>query len=468
MKIALLRLPATYADWYQNPTLGISYICSCLEQSGYDCQIFNAYFRSWSDEEIQKYVMEYKPDVIGLSAMTHEISHAAQVAEYLKNKLNVPVVVGGCHITALPEQTLAEFSAFDYGIYGEGEKTFMELLEHFQQGSASYLSEIDGLVFRRHGQVVVNKPRPFLTSEELDTLPYPAYHQHYGKNTNALSGKQSYYTMITSRGCPYNCAFCMQVLGRKVRRRSHQSICDEVKFAISSYDAHTINFADEVFLFNNDNTRQLLQFMIDQGLPEKIRWTGLIRANYVQKDLIDLAKRAGCCRLSMGVESGDSEILKIIDKGITLEQVENAVRIIKDAKVRLSTYFILGHPNETRETVKKTVDLAVKLNTNTIAVGLMVPYPGTRIYDMAQRGEGGYRLLAKDWSDYDKYYCKALEIEGLPHDELVKWQRLALIKFYLKNLRLFDAIMYLWERRRIFKFLFSKYIIRNKMAQKDI
>jgi radical SAM superfamily enzyme YgiQ (UPF0313 family) len=205
----------------------------------------------------------------------------------------------------------------------------------------------------------------------------------------------------------------MQVLGKKIRRRSPESIFQEIEYAISHYGAHTFDFSDDIFLFDNRETREILRSMIEKGLPKRIHWSALIRANLVKPDLINLAKEAGCFRLEMGVESGDNEILKAINKGITVEQVREAVKIIKQSGLRLGTYYILGHPNETRETIKKTIRLATQLNTDTIAVGLMVPYPGTKIYEMAQRGEGGYRLLSTDWAEYDKYGGRALEVGGL-------------------------------------------------------
>jgi len=180
-----------------------------------------------------------------------------------------------------------------------------------------------------------------------------------------------------------------------------------------------------------------------------------------------MPKKAGCCRLEMGVESGDNEILRAISKGITVEQVKRAVGIIKKAGIPLGTYYILGHPNETKQTLRKTVDLAAELNTDTIAVGLMVPYPGTMIYDMAVRGEGGYRLLAQDWSEYDKYCSKALEIEGLPHEELVKWQRRALIKLYLRNFRFLDGLKFFWQRKNAFVFVFKKRIASFKSTKRQ-
>jgi radical SAM superfamily enzyme YgiQ (UPF0313 family) len=164
----------------------------------------------------------------------------------------------------------------------------------------------------------------------------------------------------------------------------------------------------------------------------------------------------------MGVESGDDEILKAIRKGINIEQVKKAVKIIKEAGISLGTYFILGHPNETIQTIKKTAELAIKLNTNTIAVGIMVPYPGTNIYNMALRGENGYQLLTQNWSEYDKYGGNALQIKGLPYNILVKWQRKILINFYLKNFRIFDAIKYFWGKRKAILFLIKKFFLKNK------
>jgi radical SAM superfamily enzyme YgiQ (UPF0313 family) len=203
------------------------------------------------------------------------------------------------NITALPKTTLLEFPVFDYGIFGEGEHTMLDLLISLQNGSE--IKSIKGLIYRNeNNQISVNEARPFLSSEELDKLPYPAFHHYYGHNKKALASRHSYYVMISSRGCPYSCAFCMQVLGRKIRRRKAENICEEIEYAISTYGAHTIDFADEIFLFNDANTQELLELMIKKDLHKKIKWSGLIRANYVNNELITLAKKSGCYRLEWG------------------------------------------------------------------------------------------------------------------------------------------------------------------------
>jgi radical SAM superfamily enzyme YgiQ (UPF0313 family) len=455
MRVALIKQPPTYANWHKHPVLGLSYLSACLTSRSIESRIFDAYFDSWSADQLIERVLAYRPDMIGLSAMTHEIDAAGQVGAALKQRLGVPVVIGGCHLTALPERTLREYRAFDFGVYGE-EQTFLELVEELREPSAARLYEIKGLVHRDSGQIIVNPPRPYLTEEDLNRLPYPSFRDYYGDRRDALRVKDAYYILMATRGCPYQCVFCMQVLGRKVRRRSPASVLDEIETAIERYGAHTINFADEIFLMDHPNTRAILQGIIDRGLTRHIGWAALTRANLVTLDLIALARRAGCINLDLGVESGDDRILKTLRKQITVEQTRNAVKMIKDHGIRLTTYYILGHPGETRETIKRTIDLAVELNTNGIAVGLMTPYPGTAVYDMARAGEHGYRLLSEKWSEYDKYGGRALAIEGIPHNTLVKYQTLAYVLFYLKNMKFVEMFRFLWSRKHALFFFAGK------------
>jgi anaerobic magnesium-protoporphyrin IX monomethyl ester cyclase len=466
--IALVKAPATYATWFRRPVLGLSTMSAYLEQHGFNAPIFDAVYTGWSEQALIAQIEASRPDVLGLTAMTHEIAQAARIAATVKRSLGIPVVVGGSHATALPARTLTEFPAFDYAVFGEGEETLLALGQALGRGTdATALREIRGLAFREDDAVVVNAPRPWLTSEELDALPVPAFHHYYGADRRALAGKGLYYVMVTSRGCPYRCAFCMQVLGRQVRRYSPERICREIEHAIDRYGAHTIDFADEIFLFGDDRTRQTLQLMIDSGLSRRIRWTGLTRANLVSSEIIELAKESGCSRLEMGVEAGDNEILKATGKHITVEQVEEAVRIIKAHRIPLGTYYILGHPHETEATLRKTVDLAARLNTDTIHVGVMVPYPGTAIHEMASRGEGGYRLLSENWSDYDKYGGYALELRGLSHEMLASYQRRAYVLLYLRNLRILDLIRFFWSRRHAVGYFLTRKLASRGLARHE-
>ncbi len=464
MKIALIKLPPTYADWYRQPALGIAYISAYLKTCGIQSRIFDAYFHAWTIKELARRVIEYDPDVLGFTSMTHEIGRTAQLARGLKERLGVPVIIGGCHVTAIPEETLTEFPVFDYGVCGEGEKTLARLMEGLEEGSEFDPEKVNGLVFFNGKSISRTGTRSFMSGEELDNLPFPDFQEYYGDNPRALSGRKLYYPICTSRGCPYRCAFCMRVLGKEIRRRGVENICQEIENAVSQYGAHTFNFIDEIFLSDDQRTRTLLNSLIQMRYSLKIRWSGLTRANLVTRELIKLAKEAGCFRLEMGVESGDEKILKAINKGITIDQVKNAVEIIKSEGIKIATYYILGHPGETRETIRKTVDLAAQLNTETIAVGLMVPYPGTSIYEMALKGEEGYRLLSRNWALYDKYGGKVLELDGMPYREMLKWQKKAYVYIYLKNLRLLDFAGFFWKRKRALFFLIKSRL--NRMLKR--
>jgi radical SAM superfamily enzyme YgiQ (UPF0313 family) len=450
MKVALIRPPEVNPYWKaKRPSLGISYIASYLKAHRIEAKLFDANYNAWTETQTIELVAHYRPDIIGISSMTHEIASSHTIAALLRARLdNVPTVIGGCHITALPQETMIEFPNFTYGVYGEGEATMLSLIQCLsQQSREEELAQINGLVYRDTNQVFINPPCHRLSSEQLTKLSYPDF-DHYYQSKKALAAKNDYYVMISSRGCPYKCIFCMQVLGRQVRRRSAESVVDEMEYAIDRYGAHTIYFFDEIFLFNDRLTYDTLELIKKRDLPKRLRWRALTRVNLVDEKLITCVKEAGCFALEIGIEAGSNEVLKRINKQITTEQTENAVRIIKKAGIAVDANYIFGHPHETVESIKDTINLATKLNTDTIAIGIMTPYPGTKIFEMAQRGEGGYRLLTKDWSKYDKYGGKALELEGLPIAELEKWQRKGLLYFYLKNFRIVDLIKFIIEYRR--------------------
>jgi len=461
MKIALFTPPATYADWYHFPVIGLGYLKAVLKKHGFDAKVFDARYHGLNENQLIREITNFQPDVIGVSTMTHDITRGAKIVSEIKKKCpNSIGIVGGCHITALPEKTLQEFPGFDYGIYGEGEKTIVELLTAVNNNPQSKLDSVEGIVCRKEQSIVVTKPRMTMSGDELDGLPYPDFDDYFPKHRKSLSGKNAQYVMFTSRGCPFNCVFCMRVLGKKLRRRSPESVCNEMEYAIKEYGAHNFRIRDELFLIKSKSSIATLELIIKKGISKKAVWSGQTRIDFITPELIDLAKHSGCYMLGIGVESGDDEILKYSMRGYTVDDVRKAVRIIKNANITLGTYYILGHPNETRESVKKTVDLAVELNTDSIAVGIMVPYPGTQVYELAKRGEAGYRLLSSNWEDFDKYGSRCMELEGISHDELIRWQKKAMINFYIKNFKIKEILSFLWTKRRgiirlLFPFMFK-------------
>ncbi|MDD5557267.1 MAG: radical SAM protein [bacterium] len=422
--------------WYRMPLLGLGYLAAYLRRSGLEVRIADAKFERLGLDAILGRAREFRPALLGITAMTHEVVRASRIAAAAKEALpGLATVIGGPHVTALPAETLAEFPAFDAAVYGEGEETLLELAGAVRRGGG--LSSIRGIAFRDGGAVRTTPPRPW--REDIDGLPFPAWD---------LYPPAPEYQIFSSRGCPYRCSFCMRVLGDTVRSRSVGNVVREFEWVTETYRPREISFSDEVFTLDERRTAAVCDLLIEKGLHRRVRWFANARANCLSRPLYRKMREAGCVRVGVGIESGNPEILARIHKGITLEKARRMVRMCREEGLDTAAFFIIGHPGETRETIRQTIAFARELNPTSVAFGIMVPYPGTEIAALASRGEGGYRLISHDWSDYDKYFGGALELEEIGRRELERWQARAYIGFYLGNRRFLSLARFLASRRR--------------------
>lgn len=452
MKVVLIDPPPRshieQHDSRKYPHLGLASIAAYLRSQGIDIRVIDAKYEDLDMERVERRLIKENPDVIGITAMTHEIHQAGEVAERIKQLLpSVTTVIGGVHATALPEQTLTEFPSFDIAVFGEGEITFTELLKALQV-ETDY-GAINGIVYRTQDSVIMTAPRDLVA--DLDELPYPAWD---------LFPPAEEYPIMTSRGCPFQCNFCMRVMGNKLRKRSVENVYTELVSIIDTYQAGHIHFLDETFTIDQKNLNILLDKMIETGLDKKITWDAQTRSDVSDYELFRKMRKSGCTWLGIGAESGNQEILTASGKGITLEQVETAIKAAKKAGLKTDGFFILGHPNETKQTAMDTLNFGAKLNPTKITIGIMTPYPGTGIYEMALRGEGSYKLISTDWKDYNKNIGNSLEMTTLSRKDLEKLQMLGYIKFYLTNFRFVAGFQYFFSQWRLGlsilkKFLFS-------------
>lgn len=419
------------------PKIGIGYMAAFLEKNGIDCSIIDAKFERLDLEDVMHRLQKENPDILGISAMTSEIYSAAKVAEEAKKRLpNCTTVIGGAHAISIPNETLEEFKDFDILVTGEGEITFLDLIQTIEENKP--LDNVKGIMFRKDGEVKVNSPREWI--QDLDSLPFPAWHKY--------PEIPPFFYVLSTRGCPYNCAFCMTILGKQQRKRSPENVVDEIEWLVDTYKTEEISFLDETFTWDRDRTLRLLNLIIDRGLNRKMKWIAQTRVDRVDEDIFLKLKEAGCFKIEFGVESGNQKILNNINKGIKLEKVEEAVRLAKSAGLEVGCSFIIGHPFETRETAQDTIDFIVKLNPDIISLGIMVPHPGTRVYEMAKKGEGNYRLTTADWREFIKFGGSGLELENLSRHEMEKLQAKAYLYLYIKNHRFFDFIAYAFEHRK--------------------
>jgi len=428
MKITLLHPAITnYTQTHRRGSghLGLGYLAAYLMRAGHEVRVLDAKNEPVTDQILREHVTKFQPEIFGVTAMTHEIYAAAEACAVVKRSHpEIWTVVGGAHTSALPERTLQEFPSIDIVVDGEGELTMMEMLAAKAQGARPQdLGDVLGIAFRTKEGVHHTGKRPWM--EDLDALPFPAWE---------LFPRRISWGMMTTRGCPFGCKFCQRVLGRKMRLRSVDNVLGEIE-ALAERGVRDIWFRDETFGLNKRWLDEFLEKLNERNRRKGygIVWGCNSRVNVADFERYKRMKEAGCYRVSFGVESGDEAILKKICKEITPPMALDAIAAAQRAGLRAAAFFILGHPGETWRTALKTMRLAAKCRADSIAVGVMVPYPGTEVWGMARHGQDGYKLLSEDWRVYDKYFGGALAVDGLSQRQLALLQSLTYAWYFLSN-----------------------------------
>lgn len=440
MRICLIQVPPASAferHWARVPVIGLACVAARLEEAGHDVVLLDGKLNGLSDSEIVEGVRRADPGLVGFTCMTVEFPAVCRIAGAVRRVSNAPIIVGGAHINAVGATCLEECPDLDMACCGEGEELILELVDALAAGGES-LGEIAGLAYRHNRAVVANPKRPY--PQDYDVFPFPAWH-HFRLGEEI--------PVLTHRGCPYQCTFCGHNSGFKARFRSVDNVLAEIEQVVGRYRPSLIRFEDETFGLDLKRTKAILLGIIERGLHRNVRFSAQTRVNRVDFEFMRLLKAANFETLELGVETGNAEVMLRIKKGITLEQVETAVALAKEAGLRVWCKFIVGHPNETSGTAMDTVRFIARLNPDRLSVSVMTPYPGTPIHDMAMRGEGGYRLISRDWSTFDKYSPGALELVELPLYRLKMFQLLAYLALYLGNWRIADLVRLVVAHRRM-------------------
>jgi len=438
-------------QYHNIPQLGIGYLAACILESGFDCDVLDAKMLHLSLQAVSAQIKKINPDVVGITAMTNEIIRGHTMAGEIKKILpDTVVVVGGCHASAIPVETLNEFNNFDFVVVGEGESTFVELLK-FLRDEGKSLTAIKGIVYRQDdGKTEFTGRKDFIY--ELDSIPYPAWQKF---------PKTDYYPVMTSRGCPFDCNFCMHIMGKKIRYRTPLNVVDEIEKDIRHFHARRITFRDDTFTFDKERINGICDLIIKKRLNNNIEFDANTNVKVVSYSMFKKMKEAGFKKIAFGVESGNNDILKRMRKNINKDEIRQAVSLAKKAGLETTAYYILGHPYETKETVWDTIKFAAKLRTKHICIGIIVPYPGTEVFSMAKSGKGGYRLLeGATWADFDKYLGNALELESLSRKDLEYYQILGYIYFYIRNFYIFGLIKFFISHARTAIAILLRYVRR--------
>ncbi|MCM8782110.1 MAG: B12-binding domain-containing radical SAM protein [Candidatus Omnitrophica bacterium] len=404
------------------PSIELSYLASMLEKNGCECLMrdYSTEGKSWDDFKAD--IINFEPDMLIINTTTptiHQDMFACSLAKKIKPQ--ILAVARGAHFLVYDKDILEKYEDLDIILRKENEITVSEL------ACGKRLEEIEGITYRVNGNTIRNKDRAFIN--DLDNLPFPARHLVNNKLYVRLDTGEPQATIQTSRGCPGECIFCVanKLSGRKIRFRTPANICDEIEECINKYNIKNFFLRADTFTYNKDWCRDVCHEILKRNL--KIEWVCNTRADTLDEKLLDIMKKSGCYAMTIGIESGNQEILDKIKKGITLEQVRKAVKLCKEKGIFLDGYFLIGFPWDNRETIEESIDFALYLNLDAADFFIVYPFPGTEIFRMAQ----SYGLFDPENSLSSKPYAQAaLRTFFLDKDELQTLRKYMFKRFYIR------------------------------------
>jgi anaerobic magnesium-protoporphyrin IX monomethyl ester cyclase len=373
------------------PPLGLAYIASFLEKQSVKTRIIDVHAEEAGLDALLE-TAGVNPGFIGITATTMTFASALETAAACRKKFpSAKITLGGVHPTILPEDALKS-EAVDFVIRGEGEKSFYDLV------SGVSPEKVKGLSYKKDGKYVHNDEGPVV--ENMDELPPPAYHLLPVKKYRPTIGSYKRLpaiSVMTTRGCPGKCTYCLgSYLGGRVRMHSIKYIISVIKALQKDYGIKEINFYDDTFTTYKMKVREFCRAIIDEKID--LTWVCFARTDFIDMETLLLMKKAGCHQVMYGIESGNEQILKNINKMTKLESVKGVIDMTKKAGIECRAAFMLGNPGETEETMKQTMAFAKYLDPDIALYNIATPYPGTEMYKWADAN--GY-LMTKDWVKYD-------------------------------------------------------------------
>jgi len=428
-------------------SLGLGYMSSFLKVSGFQVTILNADWMSYNFfkkpttyeislndfsysklgenywPQIKHIISKISPDILGLSISTPAYNSALKIAKIAKEtNPNIIVIAGGIHPSVMPAETLRE-SAFDIVVMGEGEHTMLDLAKCLPDKEGLY--NIPGICFKNEiGEVIFNKERGFI--KNLDSLYFP------DRTFLSLDGKiriDKKASIIASRGCCFRCSFCSRrsVSGSRVRYRSAENIVEEIVYLNKKHGIDRFTFVDSTFGVDNFQAREICHKLLTKSI--KILWECQTRAGILDANIVNLMRKSGCFAISIGVESGNADILRKIKKDISIDKILETAAIIKKARIKLGCNFIVGYKEETEKSLLDTQKLIDKIRPDGLSVSLLVPYPGSEIFREFDKEN---RLKTYDWSLYTAENSDLFTRDNISHEKLILYREKLLREFFIK------------------------------------
>ena len=475
-RITFLTVPPLHALLYGDmqfegvdsvtPPLGLLQLAAYARQHGFAPALVDGYAHRYTAAETLQQIRETAPDVLGVTFTTPLFTGALTICRQVKKLMpNLKIIVGGPHVTALPEDTLAH-DCFDVGVVGEGEATLVDLLDAWRTGRE--LATVPGLVYRDGDKPVRTEPRDMIP--DLDSLPLPAwdllpslgspYRATIVGTTTALSTP-----IITSRGCPGRCTFCdTAVFGKKPRFLSAGYTLNMIEYLIRAYGLKDFLVYDDTFCANRQRVADICQGILDRGWD--VTWSCCARIDQVNQDMLTLMKRAGCWQIEYGIESADPAVLKLMKKGLNLDKARQVIKMTHAAGIQVRGNFIFGNIGESRGSLERTIRFILSTDLDYVQQSFLTPYPGSEVYKIASR-HGAFD------PDYNKMSNLTMNFvpDGLTREELQRYSRYLFLRFYLRPrimVRLLKSIKS-WEGfRRLLQSaaVWARYVVQGPAPSK--
>jgi len=395
MKITLINPPYP-PNAHSHPPfipLGIAYLGAIAEKAGHQVTVIDCQAEKLTYDAFKTRITNVPSDIIGITATTLLYNSAKTLLTIAREAHpNATTIIGGSHATFWDTNALQECPALDIVVRREGETTFIEILQCLEQGTT--LDGVLGLTFRaKDGKFIRNEDRPFL--QDLDSLPFPAYHL-LPLDAFHRMGK-TIFPLTTSRGCVQWCDFCstVRMFGRGYRTRSPKNVVDEIEILQKKYGESQFTFYDDAFTVNRQNVMQMCSELKARNLH--VNWDCETRVDYVDQELLQTMKDAGCLAVWYGVESGSEKILGQMNKKTKKDQIRAAFKMTQKAGMMVIASAIIGFPGETEETAWETINFIKELNPDDIGFYVATPYPGTPMYEQVIKN-GWLRI-----TDFDRY-----------------------------------------------------------------
>ncbi len=429
MKLLLIRPDSPMV--VMPPPVGLGYLAHAVKNARCDeVLIIDGRRLRLSEEAIIRRAADFAPDVIGITAMTFEAHQAASLISRMKREWpQIPVILGGPHATGFGPD-LMNFVPADYLVIGEGEDTLIELLNSLENMGDIY--NVRGIARRdAQGQIIFNGPREPIEDMERLGIDWEAigpenYFGLWTRNAmNTVARSPRRLPVFTSRGCPYGCAYCHHIFGRKYRTFDIKKTVAEMIGLRDRYRVQEFEIIDDIFNLKLDWAKAVMREIIDRKLGCWLTFTNGLRADRMDEELLDLMIRAGTYRIDYAIESASSRIQKLVHKNLDLARAREVVNMTAARRVVTGTYNMLGFPGETADEMSQTIDFAVSLKNHIASFFYLMPFPGTELADADPETREKVRNL-----NFGDASGIALNLSAVPDDVLKCMRQHAYRRFY--------------------------------------